>query len=343
LLHILHGEDDFSVKEALTEIKAGLGDEASLATSTTVLQGQSVTPAELMATCDTIPFLAPCRLVIVEGLLGRFEQQGKASRSRKSANNGWSSLAEYAKRMPGSTALVLLEGKLGRANPLLKQLAPLADVREFRPLTGYDLIHWIQRRVGQRGGTMSGEAASMLASLVGSNLWLLSGEIDKLCTYALNRPIGREDIELLVASAREPNVFAMIDAILDGKASAATRLLHSLEDEGAAPPYLLFMITRQFRMVLQAKDLLQRKRRPAEIGSSLGMANEFALKKTLNQARKHPPARLQSIYRRLLDTDIAIKTGRFRGDRGELALDLLVSDLCGQAPEAAPRSRPMRS
>jgi DNA polymerase-3 subunit delta len=343
LLHILHGEDDFSIKESLGEIKAGLGDEASLATSTTVLQGQSVTPAELMATCDTVPFLAPCRLVIVEGLLGRFEQQGKAPRSRKSTNDGWRSLAEYAKRMPGSTVLVLLEGKLSRSNPLLKQLAPLADVREFRPLGGYDLALWIQRRAEQRGGTVTREAASLLAALVGSNLWILSSEIEKLCVYAPGRPISKDDVELLVASAREPSVFVMIDAILDGKAPAATRLLHSLENEGAAPPYLLFMITRQFRMVLQAKDLLQRKRRPAEIGSALGIASEFALKKTMDQARKHPPARLQAIYRRLLDTDIAIKTGRFRGDRGELALDLLVSDLCGQDRQAEPGSRIMRS
>ncbi len=343
MLHILYGEDDFSLKEALSEIKAGLGDEASLATSTSVLQGQSVTPAELMATCDTIPFLAPCRLVIVEGLLGRFEKQGKAPRSRKSANDGWSSLADYAKRMPGSTILVLLEGKLSRANPLLKQLAPLAEVRKFSPLSGYELVHWIQRRVERRGGTMAREGAEFLAALIGSNLWILSSEIEKLCVYALGRPIDKEDVELLVASARVPSVFAMIDAILDGNVSAATRLLHSLEDEGAAPPYLLYMITRQFRLVLQARDMLQRKRRPAEIGPALGIFNEFALKKTMEQARKHQPARLQAIYHRLLDTDIAIKTGRFRGDRGELALDLLVSDLCLEASEEKRGSRLVRS
>ena len=331
MLHILHGEDDFSRTEALADIKAGLGDELSVATSTTVLPGQSVTLEEIIATCDTVPFLAPHRLVIVEGLLGRFEHRGKVRRSRKSADNDWSTLGEYARRMPDSTVLILIDAKLGRTNPLLKELAPLANVREFRPLGRDALVPWIRKRAEQADCTVTPEAARLLAALVGSNLWLLSSELEKLCVFALGRPIVEEDIELLVPNAREPSVFDMIDAILEGRAPAAARLLHRLENEGAAPPYLLFMITRQFRLVAQAKDLLQRKRTPADIGSSLGIANEYALKKTLDQARKHPQGRLRAIYRQLLDTDVAIKTGRFKGDRGELALDLLVSDLCGEA------------
>jgi DNA polymerase-3 subunit delta len=328
LLYVLYGEDDFSLTEALAEIKSGLGDESSVATNTTVLQGQSVTPEELMATCDTVPFLASHRLVIVQGLLGRFESESKNQRPRKSAKDGWSALGEYAKRLPDSTVLVLADGKLKKTNPMLKVLAPVATVKEFRPLRADALAPWIQDRAKQRGGTVTHGAAQMLAGLIGSNLWLLASEVEKLCVYALGKPIDRTDVEALVPDAREPSVFVMIDAILDGRTTVATRLLHKLENEGAAPAYLLFMITRQFRSLVQAKDLLQRKRKLAEIGPSLGIANEYALKKTVDQARKHPSARLQAIYRRLLDTDLAIKTGRFRGDRGELALDLLVSDLC---------------
>jgi hypothetical protein len=40
--------------------------------------------------------------------------------------------------------------------------------------------------------------------------------------------------------------------------------------------------------------------------------------------------RLENVYRKLLDTDISIKTGRFKGDKGELALDLLISELCAE-------------
>jgi hypothetical protein len=41
---------------------------------------------------------------------------------------------------------------------------------------------------------------------------------------------------------------------------------------------------------------------------------------------------LKVIYRKLLDADISIKTGKMKGDRGELALELLVCELCEKHP-----------
>jgi len=330
LLYILYGEDDFSLAEALTEIKGRLGDKAMVDTNTTVLQGQNITPEELIATCDTIPFLAPNRLVIVEGLLGLFEQRDKGKRSSRSKNSGWPALKEYSKRIPESTVLVLVDGKLQKGNSLLKDLSPQADVKEFKPLSSDQLHNWIRMRVRKCGCSMSPAAVSLLANLVGGNLWTLSNEIDKLCLYALGRTIEKEDIEALVTEARQFAVFAMTDAILERRSATATKLLHRLEAEGEAPPRLLFMITRQFRLAIQAKDLLQQRRKPAEIKLALGIGHDFALRKIIAQARAHSLERLKDIYRKLLDTDISIKTGRFRGDKGELALDLLISELCGE-------------
>jgi DNA polymerase-3 subunit delta len=328
LLYIFYGEDDFSLAEALTELKKGLGDEGTVAANTTVLQEQNITPAELIATCDTIPFLAPYRLVVVEGLLGQFEQQGRVKRSKKSNSSGWFALKEYVERIPESTILVLVDGGLKRSNHLLKELLPHAKAREFKPLNGPDLYKWMESRALMSGGNISSDATRLLPSLIGSNLWLLANEIDKLCTYTTGRSIEKADIEQLVADVREPNVFAMIDSILERRSAAATRLLHRLEEEGAAPPYLIFMITRQFRLVIQAKDLLEQRRKSSDIGGILGIERDYALRKTLDQARAYSMERLKDIYRKLLETDISIKTGKYRGDRGELALDLLISELC---------------
>ena len=328
LLYIFYGEDDFSLKAALAEIKEGLGDETLVATNTSVFQGQTITLEELIATCDTIPFLAPKRLVIIDGLLGRFEQRDKKRRSQKSEATGWLSLKEYIPRMPDSTDLVLVDGKLSKNNQLLTTLYPQASVRQFPFLKGDRLRSWMQSRARKAGCSISPNASDLLANLIGSNLWLLSNEIDKLCLYAGGRNVEESDVRSLVAYAQETNIFAMVDAILDRKPTTATRLLHRLEDEGAAPPYLLVMITRQFRMVIQAKDLLRYRQQDAEIGRTLGITSDYVLQKTKEQARKHSMERLGEIYRKLLDTDISIKTGRLKGDKGELALDLLIGDLC---------------
>ena len=86
MLHILIGEDDFSIRQALEEIKKAIGDPAALMTNTTVLDGRQVTPEQLRAACETVPFLAEKRLVIVEGLLERFEPKGRPARKNRPAS-----------------------------------------------------------------------------------------------------------------------------------------------------------------------------------------------------------------------------------------------------------------
>lgn len=339
MLYILHGEDDFSLNEVLSEIRKQLGDDDLTAANTTVLKGRDVTPDQLSAVCETIPFLAPRRLVIVEGLLGRFEQQEKGKRAPKTVDTGWLSLRECIGRMPESTILVLIDGKLSRKNPILTMLAPLAQVEERNPLKGAMLKEWMHKRAEQKGCDISGAATGLLADLVGSNLWLLSNEIDKLCTFANGRPVEENDVRLLVADARESNIFAMVDAILERRYAQAARMLHSLQEDGAAPPYILYMITRQFRLLVQAQELMNRKLKDADIARSLGIGSDYALRKTREQARRHSRERLEEAYRKLLETDISIKTGRYKGDKGELALDLLISELCGEDFTAKPGRR----
>jgi DNA polymerase-3 subunit delta len=318
LLYILYGEDDFSRNEELTELKKEA--EANMI----VLEGQKLSPNKLITTCDTIPFLAPKRLVIVEWLLSRFESKDKRRGSRYPELGEWQALQEYIPRMPPSTVLALVDGKISRDNPLLKELRLKAKVREFPLLKGTELHNWVLSRVKKRGENISPEALQVLINFVGGNLWILSSEIDKLCLYAQGQRIEKQDVQLLVSYAREANIFALIDAIIQKRIVAASQILHHLLDESAAAPYLLFMLTRQFRLLIRAKELATQQLSDAELATNLGLS-ERLLPRVIEQAEGYSLSQLNKIYHQLLNTDIAIKTGKMKG---ELALDLLVIELC---------------
>ena len=136
MLYILLGQDDFSLHQSLEGIKRSLGAPAILAANTTTLDGQQLTLDQLRAVCETVPFLAERRLVIVKGLLERFEPKGSSSRREKMSQapnrqNECKSFAAYLGNMPDSTVLVLMGGRVGRNNPLLKELSAKAEVRSF--------------------------------------------------------------------------------------------------------------------------------------------------------------------------------------------------------------------
>jgi DNA polymerase-3 subunit delta len=329
MLYILWGEDDFSLTRSLEEIKQGLGDRSLLAANTTVFDGQQVTLDQLRAVVETVPFLAEKRLVIVEGLLGRFEAGGRPRRRKKAppaeGEAEYKSFADCLAKIPEGTVLVLVDGKIKGGNPLLKQLSPQAKVMSFPLLKNERLRQWIKQVVAGQGAAISPEAVDLLAKLVGGNLWVMSSEINKLVSFASGRRIEVEDIKSVVSSAQETSVFAMVDAILDFKAGIAEQLLEQLLGRGASTAYLLAMLSRQVRLIVQAGALRRQRRPDVEIQDRLGLTSEFALRKTLDQTQRYSLGRLREVYDKLLETDLAIKTGKYEGG---LALNLLIAELC---------------
>jgi DNA polymerase-3 subunit delta len=220
---------------------------------------------------------------------------------------------------------VLIDGRIGSNNPLLRELSAKAEVKSFPLLKNDGLRRWIVQRVKQEGGSISVEAVNLLAKLIGSDLWSIASEINKLALFASDRRIEEEDVKQLVSHAQEANVFAMVDAILESKAGIAEQLMQQLLEGGAAPAYLLVMLSRQVRMIVRAKELRSQRKTEAEIQDKLGLTSEFALRKVLEQADRYPMRHVIEVYHKLLETDLFIKTGQYNG---ELALNLLIADLC---------------
>ena len=327
MLYILYGLDDFSLDQAMEEIKADLGDREMVATSTISLEGKHLTLSELRNKCDAAPFLSSHRLVIVDGLLGRFEvKQSRPRSGRGKSGNGlgeWEGLASYIEQMPETTVLVLVDGEVRGPNLLLKKLSPLAEVRTFPLLRGRDLKAWIKRRVEEEGGDIAPQAVNLLAELIGGDLWAMNGEIQKLLLYSQERPISEDDVRQLVSHVQEANIFALVDAVAEGRTELAQRILHRLYDDGVAPIYILVMITRQFRLIAQAKDLGPGLSR-LQIQDRLGLKQSYVVDKTLGQAKLYDFEGVKRAYDKLLETDSAIKTGKYSD---KLALELLVTEL----------------
>jgi DNA polymerase-3 subunit delta len=327
MLYVLYGQDAFSLDQAMEKIKADLGDRELVATNTTSLEGQHLTLSELRNKCGAAPFLSSHRLVIVDGLLGRFELKQSRPRSGRGKSRNelgeWEGLASYIGQMPETTVLMLVDGEIKGQNPLLKKIAPLAEVRTFPLLRGTSLKAWIQQQVKEEGGNITPQAVKLLAELIGGDLWAMNGEIQKLILYSQNRPISEDDVKQLVSHVQEANIFALVDAVAEGRTELAQRLLHRLYHEGTAPTHILAMITRQFRLIALAQDLPRRLSR-LQMQERLGLKKSYALDKTLSQAKLYDFEGVKLVYDKLLETDSAIKTGKYSD---KLALELLVTEL----------------
>jgi len=337
MLYILHGEDEFTRSEQLAQWKALLGDPAVASLNTTVLDGRKVTLPNLVEACDALPFMSERRLVAVEGFWSRLEPPdgGKTKGSRRAISASDTvfvkGLMEYLPRLPDTTRLVFVEScALSKGNAAFKLASGDANavhVKEFPQLTGRDLSRWIEDRMKVKGGVIEPRAAQQLAELVGGDQRQLDQELDKLLAYAnFERPVNADDVHNAVSAKHLVDVFDLVDAIGLRRGEAALRHLHQLLDAGAAPMYLLFMIVRQFRILLQVKELLSQRATVAEMQRQLGIRHAFIVEKASRQARNYSMERLESIYLQFSRVEQQIKTGEIEE---LLALDLLVAELAG--------------
>jgi DNA polymerase-3 subunit delta len=340
--YLLHGPDEFASAEFVDKLKEQLGPDPTLASlNTTVLDGRSVTLAEARAACDTLPFLAARRLVLIEGWLTKLlsrteaaeddeadEAETPARSAGASAKETMAGLAEYLPQLPATTALVLSERRdLPERNIILKTASAAgasewAQVKYFDLPKGDALVKWIRARAKKEGGEITREAAESLAE-VENDPRALGHEILKLLTYvAFARPVEMDDVELLTPAGGEARVFDLVDAIGQKRGPQAMRELHKLL-AGEEPLYVLSMIVRQYRLMLQAKEMLNNRSGENEIAAALKL-HSFPTGKICAQARNFSLDRLEGIYRSLLDYDTGIKTGQIEA---AAALDTLVTTL----------------
>ena len=261
MLRIYYGPDTYSRAEAIAELKAELDSDGMLSANTSQFDGAELDLAALLATCDTVPFLSPNRLVIVNNLLGQTPPRRTRQRAPRRSSEGadplrGEELAAYIPRMPSTTTLLLLEGALRPDNGLLQTLTPLAaQTRAFPHLQGQQLLSWISARALKVNSQIEPRAAVLLAEGLGGDLWVLAGEIEKLSLFAAGRTIAEADVRSMVSATQESNVFAMVDATVAGRPGEALRQLRLLLNDGAAPAYIIAMVARQYRQPSSSKTL----------------------------------------------------------------------------------------
>lgn len=327
MFYLFHGEDEYRRSLQLATMKAKLGDPVTVALNTTELNGRRLTLDELISVCDAMPFLAEKRLVIVYNLAARFERKkGTAEDDAEQDPAFLEQFEEYVNSLPESTRLVLVEdGKIKDTNRIYKIVtkSDQGHLHEFAAPRPEDLNPWIAQHVEEKGGRIERAAVNALAAFVGSDLRLLDQEIDKLLTYAgPERAVTEQDVGLLVSYA-QANIFDMVDALGKRDTRRAMELMEQLLESGEHPLYLLRMIVRQFRILIQIKELLA-KGTPVKDIQGLLRLHPYVVKKTTGQAANFSILQLEVIFKQLHEVDAAVKSGEMEP---ALALNLFVTEV----------------
>jgi DNA polymerase-3 subunit delta len=326
-VYILHGEDEFSIAKFVEGIVAKLGDPSAAMMNVTRLDGRSFNFDELHLAVSTVPFLTRRRIVVLTHPLALINTPG----ARKK-------FIDLLLQVPPSTALLLVEYKMltnerARKRGDFHWLEEWADanpersfMRAFPLPKGGEMVRWIQEQADSAGGKFPPRAAALLASLVGNDTRLADQEIGKLLAYVnYARPVEPDDVENITAVIPEGDIFAMVDALGNQDGRRAIKMLHQLL-ERQQPLSIFGMVVRQFRLLLLAREVMNRGGGTRDVARELSI-HPFVAGKITAQARHFTIPVLENVYHRLLDMDEAVKTGQMQGD---LVLDTMLAGFTSQ-------------
>ncbi|MFM8321963.1 MAG: DNA polymerase III subunit delta [Chloroflexota bacterium] len=334
VVYLFHGDDEFAVSQAVGQLIDKMGDRAMVEMNTTRLDGGTASLEQIVSAAAAVPFLAARRLVIVTNPAARYKDKTAHAR-----------FTDMLLRLPHSTALVLVSyapltsDRDRRSNKLhwLERWAlehafdakdekgldqgKIALLREFTLPRGAALAKRLQEMTRERGGVMTPDAADLLGALVDGDVRLAANEIDKLLAYVnYARPVQPDDVQALTTDVGEGDIFAMVDALSSRDSRKALDLLERLLEYQEY--YGIFgMIVRQFRLLLLARDALDRGASGPELIKIVG-GSSYVAGKMSEQARSFRLPDLERAYRRLLELDQAVKTSQV-SDR--IALETFVA------------------
>jgi len=204
---------------------------------------------------------------------------------------------------------------------LFKTLKKECKCQEFKVLDSKNLRIFAQKEFELKNQKINVDALDLLVSYVGNNSWQLVQEIKKLSDFKRGTNIKKEDVELMVRSRIEVDIFKTIDALAAKNKRLALDLIKKHIDSGENPFYLMSMIVYQFRNLLVVKELASKGLMYASIVKKSGL-HPFVVKKTYFACSQFSFDELKNIYKKIFQFDADIKTGKIEA---ETALELITA------------------
>lgn len=309
MILFIYGKDNFRSLQKLNAIKDKFIDASLGDTNLSIVDftEEKINFNDLWQMILTPPFLAKKRLIIIRNLL--------LTKNKKIQEE----IEQKISKIPENSLVVFYEdGVPDKRSSLFKKLNKPKNSQNFELLEHNDLIIWTQKEFEKNQVSIDRFSLEKLVSLTGPDLWRLFSEINKLSSYG--KKITVKEIDLLVKSNTQTNIFALIDFLQQKDTKKACSELEKILNSGENEIYILTMIVYGMRNLVIVKDMLEKKLSISQIQTNSGI-HPFALRKIINCADNFSQQQIKNIYSQLAEYDFYIKSGKIEP---KIALSLLV-------------------
>ena len=320
-IYVCYGTEKYLQQEFITHLidKLVEPEQRSFAVSRYDLSETSLDL--ILDDAETLPFLADKKIVIAKNAF--FFTGAKESTK---VEHRVERLLDYMKSPVDYAVIIFVvdTDKLDERKKIVKALKDNQSAIPFLPLSVEELTKWMTQRAEKWRVTFGNGAIEKFILYTGAQLQLITTELEKLSLFiGPDGCITEELVGQLVVRSAEQNVFILMDEIVKQRLGNALSILHDLLKQREEPIKILLLIARQFRIMLQIKELEHQGYSQQQIASSIG-AHPYAVKLASEQGRSYTLARLSGLLSQLGELDYQMKSGKV--DKA-LGLELFILEI----------------
>jgi len=307
---LIHGEDDLKREAMVKRLLKRFQDMGDIDFNSDNFLGSSASANDIIASCNTLPFLSPYRLVMVKDV-------------EKLPKDDQKALADYLKSPCESTVLALVAVKLPKTSVLYKAVDKNYPkcIIDCAPKSRKELPLLVQRMAQTYGASIAPDAIDLLISYVGESTVRLDAELSKLAAslHDSNR-IGVEDVDRMVTRTTQAKPWSFTDALANRNAQECLRLLDRMDDQSWLG--LLSLSVTRIRELMITKSL-EKRGEAWRLAEQLGK-KDWQVRSHRSCAARFSEEELADALDRAAQAEMAMKSGSDQ----RLQLELWTLDTC---------------
>ncbi len=317
---LLYGEEDFLLKKAVADVRAETINPAMGSLGHKIVDSPTV--GDVLEAVGAICFNMGGKTLIE---INNFPFLAKAA-SDTGDEKQLIELMSLLEAQDETKHILFVNDKINKsvkfAKWLTSQKTVRVDVREFKPLDPWktdEAIRQILQICKQQGLRIEPPAILLLVEHMGAHLRPIMSEVEKLATFANNRAVTRQDVELL--SNHNENTFAMLENWLHQRNRES--VFQTLEELLLRQhPVQLFALIQGWLGGLFQLRYWQQSGVTQQTMVERTKKHPFKIKMDLEKHGRVPFPRLEKLRHETIQYEMKAKTG---GLPPNLALELLLS------------------
>ena len=305
-IYLLYGTEAYLKKQYKDKLQNAMSSPEDTMNFTSY-EGKNINPGEIIDLAETLPFFADRRVILIENS-GFFK-------------GSCEDLAEYLGQVAPSTYFIFSEEEVDKRSKMYKAVKNAGKIVEFATQSEELITRWILARLKKENKNITGNAMQLFLSKTGTDMGNIDRELEKLICYTMEKAVIEVgDVEAITTEQVTNKIFDMVNAIAEHDQKKALDLYYDLLTLKEPPMRIMYLISRQFQILLNVRDMTGKGFDNSSIVQKAGIP-PFAVRRNQSQAKGFSMEQLKQAIRDGVNFEEAVKTGQMDD---QMAVELFI-------------------